>query len=161
MVLAPRQLLDYQRSFIWRKLARFRLRVRAMVPESARLPKKRILIVDDDPSIRYMLSRVLLDEGYNVLSAANGRQGLELAFTGQKKKPPGKVPPPISVSTTNAVKGNIDETVLALGTVTPVYTAMISPRVDGQLVKVNYTEGQWSRPMICWRKLIQGLTRRR
>jgi len=54
-----------------------------MVPESARLPKKRILIVDDDPSIRYMLSRVLLDEGYNVLSAAKGRQGLELAFTGQ------------------------------------------------------------------------------
>ena len=54
-----------------------------MVPESARLPKKRILIVDDDPSIRYMLSRVLLDEGYNVMSAANGHQGLELAYTGQ------------------------------------------------------------------------------
>jgi multidrug efflux system membrane fusion protein len=59
-----------------------------------------------------------------------------------RKKAPARVPPPISVSVTNAVKGSIDETVPALGTVTPVYTAMISPRVDGQLIKVNYTEGQ-------------------
>ncbi len=41
--------------------------------------RKRILIVDDDPSIRYMLSRVLLDEQYAVLSAADGREGLQLA----------------------------------------------------------------------------------
>jgi multidrug efflux system membrane fusion protein len=75
-----------------------------------------------------------------VLLVVGGIIGLELLRS--KKKPPGKVPPPISVSVTNAVKGSIDETVLALGTVTPVYTAMISPRVDGQLVKVNYTEGQ-------------------
>ena len=58
------------------------------------------------------------------------------------KKPPAKVPPPVNISTTNAVKGEIDEAVVALGTVTPIYTAMISPRVDGTLVKVNYTEGQ-------------------
>ena len=42
-------------------------------------PSKRILIVDDDPSIRYMLSRVLLDEGYVTLSAANGSDGLKAA----------------------------------------------------------------------------------
>ena len=41
--------------------------------------RKRILIVDDDPSIRYMLTRVLLDEDYAVLSAANGREGLNMA----------------------------------------------------------------------------------
>jgi CheY-like chemotaxis protein len=35
------------------------------------------LIVDDDPSIRYMLSRVLLDEGYQTLAAANGREALK------------------------------------------------------------------------------------
>ncbi|HEV7926507.1 MAG TPA: efflux RND transporter periplasmic adaptor subunit, partial [Verrucomicrobiae bacterium] len=58
------------------------------------------------------------------------------------KKPPAKTPPPITVSTTNAVKGDMDETVPAIATVVPVYTAMISPRVDGNLVKVNYTEGQ-------------------
>jgi membrane fusion protein, multidrug efflux system len=59
-----------------------------------------------------------------------------------RKKIPVRVPPPITVSTTNAVLGNIDQVVWVIGTVTPVYTAMISPRVDGQLVKVNYTEGQ-------------------
>jgi membrane fusion protein, multidrug efflux system len=58
------------------------------------------------------------------------------------KKPPAKTPPPITVSVTNAVKGNMDEVVWGLGTVTPVYTAMISPRVDGNLIQVNYTEGQ-------------------
>jgi multidrug efflux system membrane fusion protein len=58
------------------------------------------------------------------------------------QKPPAKAPPPITVSTTNAIKGRMDDTVWGLGTVTPVYTAMISPRVDGNLVKVNYTEGQ-------------------
>jgi membrane fusion protein, multidrug efflux system len=59
-----------------------------------------------------------------------------------QKKPAVRVPPPVTISTTNAVRGSIDEIVWALGTVTPIYTAMISPRVDGQIVRVNYTEGQ-------------------
>jgi multidrug efflux system membrane fusion protein len=59
-----------------------------------------------------------------------------------QKRPPAKAPPPITISTTNAVKGDIDEIVWGLGTVTPIYTAMVSPRVDGQIVRVNYTEGQ-------------------
>ncbi|HTA31236.1 MAG TPA: response regulator [Candidatus Cybelea sp.] len=50
-----------------------------MVSTGDSTPGKRILIVDDDPSIRYMLSRVLMDEGYEALSAANGREGLETA----------------------------------------------------------------------------------
>jgi CheY-like chemotaxis protein len=50
-----------------------------MVTDGESPPRKRILIVDDDPSIRYMLSRVLLDEDYAVLSAADGREGLQLA----------------------------------------------------------------------------------
>jgi membrane fusion protein, multidrug efflux system len=64
-----------------------------------------------------------------------------LVYT-HKQKPPARTPPPITVSVTNAVQGNIDNSVPALGTVTSIYTAMISPRVDGQLVKVNFTEGQ-------------------
>ncbi|HEV7926506.1 MAG TPA: response regulator [Verrucomicrobiae bacterium] len=50
-----------------------------MLSGSGSPPSKRILIVDDDPSIRYMLSRILLDEGYATLSAANGRDGLKAA----------------------------------------------------------------------------------
>jgi CheY-like chemotaxis protein len=60
-------------------LARFWLEVGVIVSISNSLPKKSILIVDDDPSIRYMLGRVLLDEGYDVLAAAHGREGLKIA----------------------------------------------------------------------------------
>ncbi len=57
-------------------------------------------------------------------------------------KPPSRLAPPVTISTTNAVRGDIDVTVSRIGTVTPVYTAWISPRVDGQIMRVNYTEGQ-------------------
>src|SRR6266487_2227899 len=36
------------------------------------LPKKRILLVDDDPSVREMLTRVLVGEEYLVMPAASG-----------------------------------------------------------------------------------------
>lgn len=39
----------------------------------------RILIVDDDNSIRDMLHNVLTDEGYATIQACNGRDGVELA----------------------------------------------------------------------------------
>jgi len=59
-----------------------------------------------------------------------------------RQKPAPRTPPPVTISTTNAVLGDIDVTVERMGTVTPIYTAMVSPRVDGQIIRVNYTEGQ-------------------
>ncbi|MFZ0581599.1 MAG: efflux RND transporter periplasmic adaptor subunit [Candidatus Acidiferrales bacterium] len=47
---------------------------------------------------------------------------------------------PITTGTVN--KGPIGVYINALGTVTPVYTATITSRVDGQIVSVNYREGQ-------------------
>jgi CheY-like chemotaxis protein len=41
--------------------------------------KKRILLVDDDAGVRRMLQRVLEDEGYVVVAAATGPEGLESA----------------------------------------------------------------------------------
>jgi CheY-like chemotaxis protein len=38
-----------------------------------------ILVVDDDPSARDMLSRMLVREGYGVVTAADGEEGLRLA----------------------------------------------------------------------------------
>ena len=55
------------------------VRRRAAVSETAARSKKRILVVDDDPSVREMLTRVLLGEGYLALSASDGAEALEIA----------------------------------------------------------------------------------
>lgn len=39
--------------------------------------KKRILIADDDASVRKALGKVLENEGYNIMLAADGREALE------------------------------------------------------------------------------------
>jgi multidrug efflux system membrane fusion protein len=54
------------------------------------------------------------------------------------------VPPPvkITVTTTNAQKGDIGVYFEAIGTVTPVYTTSISSQVSGVLAAVHYKEGQ-------------------
>lgn len=41
--------------------------------------KDKILLVDDDPAVRAMLSRVLAGEGFLVLPAANGNQAIDIA----------------------------------------------------------------------------------
>ncbi|MGD0814038.1 MAG: efflux RND transporter periplasmic adaptor subunit [Verrucomicrobiota bacterium] len=61
-------------------------------------------------------------------------------LSGKKPKPP--APPPVSITVTNVWKGDIDVAVSSLGSVQPVYTASMSPRVDGQVVAVNFIEGQ-------------------
>jgi DNA-binding response OmpR family regulator len=38
----------------------------------------RVLVIDDDPGIRDVVSAVLTDEGYTVFTAANGHEGLDL-----------------------------------------------------------------------------------
>lgn len=51
-------------------------------------------------------------------------------------------PPAIQVATTIAHSGEIGIYVNALGVVTPLSTVMVKSRVDGQLMSVNYIEGQ-------------------
>lgn len=41
------------------------------------------MVVDDDPSIRYLLSRILTDEGYGVVSAASSDEGLTAAASNE------------------------------------------------------------------------------
>jgi multidrug efflux system membrane fusion protein len=50
--------------------------------------------------------------------------------------------PQVPVVTTTVQKGDIGETLQALGTVTPVSTVSVIPRVQGQVMSVNYREGQ-------------------
>jgi multidrug efflux system membrane fusion protein len=49
---------------------------------------------------------------------------------------------PITVSTATAQTGNMGIYIEALGNVTPVYTVSVVARVAGQIVKVEYKEGQ-------------------
>jgi DNA-binding response OmpR family regulator len=44
------------------------------MPESGR----RVLVVDDDPSIQGFLAEALADEGYDVRTAGNGREALSI-----------------------------------------------------------------------------------
>src|SRR5882757_4188991 len=48
----------------------------------------------------------------------------------------------IPVSIEKVRQGNMGVYISALGTVTPVYTAIITSRVAGQLMEVHYREGQ-------------------
>ena len=48
----------------------------------------------------------------------------------------------VTIDTATARKGDIGVYVSALGTVTPFYTVSVRTRIDGQLIKVYYEEGQ-------------------
>ena len=49
------------------------------------------------------------------------------------------------VSTATARQGSIGINIDALGTVTPVYTVTVTSRVQGEIMKVYYREGQMVR----------------
>src|SRR5260221_1602260 len=50
---------------------------------------------------------------------------------------------PVSVAVTTALKGNDPDYLSGLGTVSPFNTVTVKSRVDGQLEKVNFKEGQF------------------
>ena len=47
--------------------------------KTTRPVKEKILLVDDEPAIRYMLTRLLTGEGYSVVPASSGDEAIEFA----------------------------------------------------------------------------------
>ena len=52
---------------------------KAKAKRASRTATKTILLVDDDPSVREMIGRVLAEEGYLVLRAADGFEAIKVA----------------------------------------------------------------------------------
>ena len=46
------------------------------------MDRRKVLVVDDDPSIREVLAIILGSQGYEVLTAADGREALDLLHDG-------------------------------------------------------------------------------
>ena len=51
------------------------------MPRPERAARRRVMVVEDDPSIREALESTLLDEGYQVCAVSHGREALEALRT--------------------------------------------------------------------------------
>jgi multidrug efflux system membrane fusion protein len=97
---------------------------------------------DDDSAPRrsrwwiWILIAVVVLFGFFLLLRREGSSGS--AAAGKSKG--GNAPMPVVVE--DVTKGDMPIYITGLGTVTPLYTVTVKTRVDGQLMKVAYREGQ-------------------
>jgi multidrug efflux system membrane fusion protein len=83
---------------------------------------------------RWAIVLVLVGAGTALASVRHGRA--------RSNAQPPRAPPALPVTTVTASRGDIAVHLDALGTVTPLATVTVKTRVDGQLMSVNYREGQ-------------------
>jgi multidrug efflux system membrane fusion protein len=81
--------------------------------------------------------------GARSTSEAGGKAAPGATSTGKGKGGPGGAGMTVPVVVATAQKGNLPVYLIGLGSVTAYNTVTVRSRVDGQIVKVNFTEGQF------------------
>jgi CheY-like chemotaxis protein len=56
--------------------------VETPLPPPAVIPPARVLVIDDDPAVRAVLTAMLEDAGHQAVAAADGQEGLERCVAG-------------------------------------------------------------------------------
>lgn len=90
----------------------------------------------------WLVAVVLLSGAIYLVSQRSAARAQSTSNSGGKKGGRRGMEGPIPVGTAAVTKGNIGIYINALGTVTPVYTVAVTSRVAGQLMEVDYHEGQ-------------------
>jgi len=86
---------------------------------------------------------ILYYRGSRATSEADGKAAPGATSTGKGKGGPGGAGMTVPVVVATAQKGNLPVYLIGLGSVTAYNTVTVRSRVDGQIVKVNFTEGQF------------------
>ena len=81
------------------------------------------------------------------------------SLTGGGAPPVTPPPRPIPVVAVAAHVGDMKMNINGLGSVTALYTVTLKSRVDGELIKVAFTEGQVVKKGTCWPRSIRALTK--
>ncbi len=81
--------------------------------------------------------------GARSTSEAGGKAAPGATSAGKGKGGPGGAGMTVPVVVSTAQKGNLPVYLIGLGSVTAYNTVTVRSRVDGQIVKVNFTEGQF------------------
>jgi multidrug efflux system membrane fusion protein len=81
--------------------------------------------------------------GVRSTSEAGGKAAPGATSAGKGKGGPGGAGMTVPVVVSTAQKGNLPVYLIGLGSVTAYNTVTVRSRVDGQIVKVNFTEGQF------------------
>jgi hypothetical protein len=98
-----------------------------------------------------MRKKILVAAAVLIVAVAGG----VIPFMPASKSKPSTASPLVPITAGMAEVKDVPVYLTGLGTVQAFNTVTVNTRVDGQLDKVDFTEGKTSRPAMSWRKLTR------